>query len=96
MSKHLDYERHDPAGRGSGNSRISTKGKQVLTEIGDIDSTLPCDSGRLSARRLCEGAERAWTGSTTTLSPCMCGLTTGSAVVKPRSATLECMAEMRA
>ncbi len=31
MTGHLGYEKHDPAGRGSGNSRNGTTGKTVLT-----------------------------------------------------------------
>lgn len=37
MTQHLGYERHDPAGRGSGNSRNGVTGKRLLTEIGGID-----------------------------------------------------------
>jgi putative transposase len=32
MSEHLGYEKHDAAGRGSGNSRNGTRAKTVLTE----------------------------------------------------------------
>ncbi len=31
MTGHLGYEKHDPAGRGSGNSRNGTTGKTLLT-----------------------------------------------------------------
>jgi len=31
MTGHLGYEKHDPAGRGSGNSRNGTTAKTVLT-----------------------------------------------------------------
>jgi hypothetical protein len=31
MTAHLGYEKHDPAGRGSGNSRNGTAGKRLLT-----------------------------------------------------------------
>ena len=30
MSEHLGYDKHDPAGRGSGNSRNGTRAKTVL------------------------------------------------------------------
>src|SRR6266480_4147397 len=43
MSGHLGYEKHDPAGRGSGNSRNGTTGKTVLTDIGAVDLTVPRD-----------------------------------------------------
>src|ERR1700736_2618858 len=33
MTGHLGYEKHDPAGRGSGNSRNGTTGKTLLTDI---------------------------------------------------------------
>jgi putative transposase len=43
MTGHLGYEKHDPAGRGSGNSRNGTTGKTVLTDIGAVDVAVPRD-----------------------------------------------------
>src|SRR3954449_13022342 len=43
MSEHLGYERHDPAGRDSGNSRNGTRTKTVLTEIGPVEIEVPRD-----------------------------------------------------
>jgi transposase-like protein len=43
MTGHLGYEKHDPAGRGSGNSRNGTTPKTVLTDIGAVDLTVPRD-----------------------------------------------------
>src|SRR5215469_3727772 len=43
MTGHLGYEKHDPAGRGSGNSRNGTTGKTVLTEVGSVDLAVPRD-----------------------------------------------------
>jgi transposase-like protein len=37
LTDHLGYERGDPDGRGSGNSRNGTTPKRVLTEIGAVD-----------------------------------------------------------
>src|SRR5437660_12537993 len=37
MTEHLGYEKHDPAGRGSGNSRNGSTGKTLLTDIGGVD-----------------------------------------------------------
>ena len=34
MTGHLGYDKHDPAGRGSGNSRNGTTPKTVLTDVG--------------------------------------------------------------
>src|SRR5690348_566736 len=43
MTGHLGYEKHDPAGRGSGNSRNGTTGKTVLTDVGAVDLAVPRD-----------------------------------------------------
>jgi transposase-like protein len=32
MTEHLGYEKHDPAGRGSGNSRNGTTGKTLISD----------------------------------------------------------------
>jgi hypothetical protein len=37
LTGHLGYEKHDPAGRGSGNSRNGSTGKTVLTDVGAVD-----------------------------------------------------------
>jgi hypothetical protein len=36
MTEHLGYDRHGPAGRGSGNSRNGVRTKMVFTEIGPV------------------------------------------------------------
>jgi transposase-like protein len=43
MTGHLGYEKHDPGGRGSGNSRNGTTGKTVLTDVGAVDLEVPRD-----------------------------------------------------
>ena len=43
LSQHLGYDKHDPAGRGSGNSRNGSSGKRLLTDIGGIDLDVPRD-----------------------------------------------------
>lgn len=43
LTDHLGYERGDPAGRGSGNSRNGTTPKRVLTELGAVDLEVPRD-----------------------------------------------------
>jgi transposase-like protein len=43
MTGHLGYEKHDPAGRGSGNNRNGSTGKSVLTDIGAVDLAVPRD-----------------------------------------------------
>ncbi len=43
MTVHLGYEKHDPAGRGSGNSRNGSTAKTVLTDVGAVDLAVPRD-----------------------------------------------------
>src|SRR3989442_6411505 len=43
LSDHLGYEPHDPAGRGSGNSRNGTSRKTVITDVGDVEFAVPRD-----------------------------------------------------
>jgi len=43
LSEHLGYDKGDPAGRGTGNSRNGYSAKSVLTEDGEIDLAVPCD-----------------------------------------------------
>src|SRR5512136_1882441 len=43
LTDHLGYEKGDPAGRGSGNSRNGSSSKTVLTEDGEIEIAVPRD-----------------------------------------------------
>jgi putative transposase len=44
MTAHVGYERYDPVGRGSGNSRNGTRSKtMVVTEIGPVELDVPRD-----------------------------------------------------
>ena len=43
MTQHLGYEAHDPAGRGSGNTRNGYSPKRVTTEIGPVELRVPRD-----------------------------------------------------
>ena len=43
LSDHLGYEKGDPSGRGTGNSRNGHSGKTVLTEDGAVDLAVPRD-----------------------------------------------------
>jgi len=56
---HLGYERGDPAGRGSGNSRNGAFPKTVLTEIGAVDIDVPRDrNGTFEPALIPNGATR--------------------------------------
>lgn len=42
LSEHLGYDRHDPAGHGSGDSRNGTRSKTVLTDAcGSVEIEVP-------------------------------------------------------
>src|SRR5438552_18668073 len=43
MTGHLGDEKHDRAGRGSGNSSNGTTGRTVLTDVGAVDRAVPRD-----------------------------------------------------
>ena len=43
LTEHLGYDKHDPAGKGSGNSRNGATPKTVQTEVGPIDVSVPRD-----------------------------------------------------
>jgi transposase-like protein len=43
LTDHLGYDKHDPVGRGSGNSRNGTSPKVLLCEAGAVDLDIPRD-----------------------------------------------------
>lgn len=43
LTGHLGYDKHDPAGKGSGNSRNGATSKTVQTEVGPIEVSVPRD-----------------------------------------------------
>ena len=61
MADHLGYERHDPAGRGSGNSRNGVYPKTVTTEIGDVELAMPRTAMPASNRSPSPRAPAGWT-----------------------------------
>jgi transposase-like protein len=69
MTEHLGYEKGDPVGRGSGNSRNGTSGKKVLTGIGAAEVEVPRDrSGDFAPRIVPKGARRLSGSSAVTTS----------------------------
>jgi transposase-like protein len=59
LTDELGYERGDPAGRGSGNSRNGTSPKTVITEIGSIDLDVPRDrAGVFEPKIVAKGVTR--------------------------------------
>jgi hypothetical protein len=78
MSEHLGYEKHDPAGRNSGNSRNGTRAKTLLTEIGPVEIEVPRDTESTFEPQIVKKRQRRLTGvDEIVLSLTARGLTTG-------------------
>ncbi|MFH5232895.1 transposase, partial [Antrihabitans spumae] len=78
MTEHLGYEKHHPAGRGSGNSRNGTRSKTVLTEIGPVEIEVPRDTDSSFDPQIVKKRQRRLTGvDEIVLSLTAKGLTTG-------------------
>jgi putative transposase len=78
LVEHLGYEKHDPAGRNSGNSRNGTRPKTVLTEIGPVEIEVPRDTASTFDPQIVRKRQRRLTGvDEIVLSLTARGLTTG-------------------
>ncbi|MER5338720.1 transposase, partial [Micromonospora sp. NPDC002717] len=44
ITDHAGYDKHDPAGRGSGNTRNGSRTKTVLTDVGPVEVRVPRDA----------------------------------------------------
>ena len=79
MTEHLGYEKHDPAGAGSGNIRNGTRTKQVLTEAtGHVDIDVPRDRAGTFEPQIVKKRQRRLSGvDEVVLSLYAKGLTTG-------------------
>ena len=59
LSKHLGYEKGDPAGRGSGNTRNGSSSKTVIGDDGAIEIAVPRDrNGSFEPRIVAKGQTR--------------------------------------
>jgi putative transposase len=79
MTEHLGYEKHDPAGAGSGNIRNGTRAKTVLTEAtGQVDIDVPRDRAGTFEPQIVRKRQRRLSGvDEVVLSLYAKGLTTG-------------------
>ena len=78
MTEHLGYDKHDSAGRGSGNSRNGTRSKTVFTEIGQVELDVPRDTNSTFDPVIVKKRQRRLTGlDEIVLSLTAKGLTTG-------------------
>jgi len=79
MTEHLGYEKHDPAGAGTGNIRNGTRGKSVLTEAsGQVEIEVPRDRAGTFEPQIVRKRQRRLNGvDQIVLSLYAKGLTTG-------------------
>jgi putative transposase len=78
MAEHLGYEKHDPAGQDSWNSRNGTRAKTVLREIGPVEIEVPRDTESTFEPQIVRKRQRRLTGvDEIVLSLTARGLTTG-------------------
>ncbi len=79
MTEHLGYEKHDPAGAGSGNIRNGTRAKTVLTEAsGPVEIEVPRDRAGTFEPQIVRKRQRRLNGvDEVVLSLYAKGLTTG-------------------
>ncbi|HWO66441.1 MAG TPA: transposase, partial [Umezawaea sp.] len=63
ITDHLGYDRHDPAGRGTGNSRNGTRSKTVLTDVGPVEIDVPRDRNAEFEPRIVTKRQKRLTGA---------------------------------
>ena len=44
ITDHVGFDKHDPAGRGSGNTRNGSRTKTVITDVGPVEVRVPRDA----------------------------------------------------
>jgi putative transposase len=78
ITDHLGYDKHDPAGRGTGNSRNGTRSKTVLTDVGPVQVDVPRDRDASFEPKIVAKQQKRLTGvDEMVISLAAKGLTTG-------------------
>lgn len=62
MTDHVGYDKHDPAGRGSGNTRNGSRTKTVLTDVGPVEVRVPRDAAGTFEPQIVRKRQRRLTG----------------------------------
>jgi putative transposase len=70
LTDHLGYDRHDPAGQNSGNSRNGHRMKTVLTDVGPVEVDVPRDRESSFEPTMWPSGSGASPVSTSWSSPC--------------------------
>ncbi len=78
MTDHLGYDKHDPAGRNSGNNRNGTRSKTVPTDVGPVEISVPRDREGTFEPKIVRKRQKRLTGvDEMVISLSAKGLTTG-------------------
>ncbi|GAB3904322.1 IS256 family transposase [Microbispora bryophytorum subsp. camponoti] len=78
LTDHLGYDKHDPAGRGSGNTRNGTRTKTVITDVGPVEIGVPRDRDASFEPKIVRKRQRRLSGvDEMVISLAAKGLTTG-------------------
>ena len=78
ITDHLGYGKHDPAGRGTGNSRNGSRAKTVLTDVGPVEVSVPRDRDASFEPKIVAKRQKRLTGvDELVISLAAKGLTTG-------------------
>ena len=62
LSTHLGYEKHDPAGYGSGHSRNRASKKRLKGDVGEVDLSVPRDRHARFEPKIVAKGETRFTG----------------------------------
>nr|WP_204293340.1 IS256 family transposase [Micromonospora gifhornensis] len=62
ITDHVGYDKHDPAGRGSGNTRNGSRTKTVLTDVGPVEVRVPRDAAGTFEPQIVRKRQRRLTG----------------------------------
>ncbi len=62
ITDHVGYDKHDPAGRGGGNTRNGSRTKTVLTDVGPVQVRVPRDAAGTFEPQIVRKRQRRLTG----------------------------------
>ncbi|WP_416069847.1 IS256 family transposase [Streptomyces sp. AK02-01A] len=62
ITDHVGYDKHDAAGKNSGNSRNGTRSKTVLTDVGPVEARVPRDTAGTFEPQIVKKRQRRLTG----------------------------------
>ncbi|MDP9612902.1 hypothetical protein JOF35_005179 [Streptomyces demainii] len=70
ITDHVGYDKHDAAGRNSGNSRNGTRSKTVLSDVGPVELKVPRDTAGTFEPQIVRKRQRRLTGVDRWCCPC--------------------------